>query len=157
MESMIGEYETVQDRLPPRRGRVLVVGGDPKFQVYYREAFEELGLRPLLVSPHLAALSFLRSEIFDFIIVDQGGVAFEGRCILEHARELDLQTPILVVTRNPNLGHYALAMHLGAVGYVEDPVALPEIMRFLKLRPRPHASRWGRRDSEVCGSQNPCS
>lgn len=60
-------------------------------------------------------------ENFDFVIVGQGGPAFEGRCVLERATQLHSQIPILVVARSLNLHNYLEAMDLGAIDYLERP------------------------------------
>ncbi len=122
-------------------GNVLLVSGDPGFLEYYREIFLGLGLRPSTMSTYHRALARLKTECFDFIVVDQGSRSFEGRCILERAIELDERGRVLVVTRQLDLPCYVTAMRLGAIGYVEDPVAVPEIVRIITTSLRPAGPR----------------
>ena len=123
------------------QGEVLIVSGDPGFLEYYREIFLGMGLRPLTMSTYHRALARLQTETFEFIVVDQGSRSFEGRCILERARELDERARVLVVTRQLDLPCYVTAMRLGAIGYVEDPVAIPEIVRIITTSLRPAGPR----------------
>jgi ActR/RegA family two-component response regulator len=63
----------------------------------------------------------IESDDFVYAIVNQGSAAFEGRCVLERAAQLQLRTPILVVARCMDIHCYLDAMELGAVDYLERP------------------------------------
>ena len=82
-------------------------------------------------------------ERFDFIIVGQGGPAFEGRLVLEYAWRLDRPAPILVVTRCPGMNSYMEAMELGALDYIEKLHSPLQFARVVEtyLRPDPGSSR----------------
>jgi DNA-binding response OmpR family regulator len=113
------------------RGRVLIVSRDSIFLGYYRDIVVEIGMRPFMANAYESGMARLRAEAFDFVVVDQGSLMFEGRCILECLREAGERTPILVTTRRFDTYCYRAAMRLGAVKYLEDPVAAPELVRVI--------------------------
>jgi DNA-binding NtrC family response regulator len=78
------------------------------------------------------ALRCLETDIFDFIIVSQGGRDFEGRCILERAVEIDRYMPIVILTRILNTECYLQAMHLGALDYFQKPIPAADLLRLVK-------------------------
>jgi len=77
----------------------------------------------------------LGSDVFDFVMVSQGGRSFEGRCVLERALETDRHLPVLIVAPCLDMGCYLEAMQLGAVDYLTEPVALSDIARVLANHP----------------------
>ncbi len=70
----------------------------------------------------------MEGEYYDLVIVDQGGPAFEGRVIVEDAVRKDRKIPVLVITRHHNMACYLEAMQLGAVDYLEKPLALEKLV-----------------------------
>ena len=82
----------------------------------------------------------LESKFFDFVVVSQGGSQFEGRPVLERAIEIDRRTPIVVVTRSLDMRCYLEAMQLGALDYLESPLAPAEIGRLVETHSRPRTA-----------------
>ena len=119
----------------PSGGYVLVVGEDPIFLDYYRQIFQNLGFIPLTVQSYEGALACLRLLVFDFVVVDQGGKGFEGRCILDRVKELEQRASVLIVTRCPDEGCCLKAIELGAVDYLPDPVTITDIARMVRSMP----------------------
>ena len=78
-------------------------------------------------------------ETFDFIIVGQGSSRFEGRKVLQRVMEVDRRIPVLVLTRCLDMSAYIEAMQLGALDYLEKPVAPLELMRLIAMHLRPAA------------------
>jgi DNA-binding response OmpR family regulator len=114
--------------------KVLVVHEDPSSLCYYREIFEELGLRVVTQNSYVDGLSCLDGENYGLIVVSQGGRGFEGGCILEHLRETQRSIPVLVVTRRRDSRAYLKAWELGAVSYRKEPVSVPEIVHLVRSR-----------------------
>src|SRR5437667_12324145 len=97
-------------------GRVLVVDEDGDDLDFYSSLLEAGGYNVLRSNCHERAIQLV--EQCDFILVSQGGPSFEGRCVLERAREMPVSTPVLVLARPKNMRCYLEAMRLGAVDYV---------------------------------------
>lgn len=92
------------------------------------------------------ALRWLESEALDFIIVSQGGPDFEGRSVLERAIEIDRRMPVLVLARYAHIPCYIESMYLGALDYLEKPLALQELLRLVKSHCRAGRDCYATRD-----------
>lgn len=90
------------------------------------------------------ALRWLESEVFDFVIVSQGGPNFEGRSVLERAIEIDRRIPVLVLARCVNIGCYIESMQLGALDYLEKPLAPQELLQLVRSHLRRGTEREGK-------------
>ncbi len=111
-------------------GKVLLVDDDVHDLKYYCGVLRARGCEVVACASHNEALRCLEADSFKFIVVSQGSCAFEGRCVLERAIEIDRYTPVLVLTRCLYMNCYLEAMQLGAVDYLEKPV-LPERMAWV--------------------------
>jgi len=119
--------------------KVLLVEEDLNDLGVYASSLEQYGYEVRTCSRYSDGVRALERERFDFIVVGQGGPAFEGRLVLEYARRVDRQAPILVVTRCPGMKCYLEAMELGALDYVEKPYSPSQFARVVEtyLRPDP--------------------
>jgi DNA-binding NtrC family response regulator len=118
--------------LSTRRNDVLLVHEDPGTLRYYRTILEEWGCQVRVCQSYQEAVGSLGSQVFDFVMVSQGSRNFEGRCVVERAREIDWRLPIVVVARCLDMDCYLEAMKLGAVDYLAEPVTALEIGRVLE-------------------------
>lgn len=119
--------------------KVLVVDEDFEDLQYYAAKLQQQGFEVSACASHAEGLHWMKSEIFDFIVVSQGSHAFEGRSILERAIEIDRHTPVVVLTRCLNMGCYLEAMQLGALDYLEKPLAPADIVWLVENHLRPRA------------------
>ncbi len=79
-----------------------------------------------------SAILSLQKEPFDFVVVSQGSLAFEGRKVLDYAMRLDRHRPVLVVTRCIDMHCYLEAMQMGAIDYLERPVPPADLLRYVR-------------------------
>jgi two-component system C4-dicarboxylate transport response regulator DctD len=121
------------------RGRVLLVDEQPGDLEDCRATLQAQRFEVRTCCSYAEGLRCLDTEVFDFLIVSQGSHAFEGRCVLEHAVEIDRGLPALVVARHHDMGCYLEAMQLGAVDYVEKPLSAAEMVRMVET----HLRRYG--------------
>jgi DNA-binding response OmpR family regulator len=110
-------------------GYVLIVGTDPGFLKYYQDIFLGLGFTPLVGTSYESVLASLRLIVFDFIVVAQSSLAFEGRFVMGDDWRHDDRTRVLVITKGNDPGRGLDVKNLGAVDYLHHPVAVPEIVR----------------------------
>src|SRR6266536_2017024 len=111
-------------------GRVLVVDEDGDDLEYYSSLLEAGGYKVLRSTA--TSGQFRSSSSVDFVLVSQGGPSFEGRRVLERAREMPVSNPVLVLARLKNMRCYMEAMQLGAVDYLENqvaPASLPQLIQ----------------------------
>ena len=69
----------------------------------------------------------LEEETPDFVFVNQGSAAFEARGVVQRALARNRRTPVVVLAQSLDMGCYLEAMQLGAVDYVEKPLAPAEV------------------------------
>jgi two-component system C4-dicarboxylate transport response regulator DctD len=120
----------------PGKARILLVDEDASDLKFCRALLEGQGFEVTACASYEFGVRFLDVEPFDFVLVSQGSLAFEGRAVLDRAVELDRYRPVLVVTRCIDMGCYLEAMQMGAVDYLEKPVAPTELLRFVQAHVR---------------------
>lgn len=113
------------------KAHVLLIHEEPDGLVYNSMLLQRLGCEVLPCWSYADGVQDLDREPWDFVLVSQGSRAFEGRCILEHARDLNRKVPILVLAPSHDMHCYLDAMQLGAVDYLEEPVSSTEMRRVL--------------------------
>ena len=111
--------------LPPRV-KILLVDEDEKDLEHFTMLLECRGysVRPFL--NYREAEGCLEHEHFDIVIVSQGSPAFETRDLVQLTLALDRHKPVVVLTRCLEMNCYLEAMQLGAVDYLEKPLAPAE-------------------------------
>ena len=133
----------IESRLgPPQvpfltRRKLLLVEEDSRDLRYYTAILEQHGYEVNGCPSYAEGLRSLGGGSFDFIIVSQGSRAFEGRTLLERVLTIDRRTPVLVLTRCVDMGCYLEAMQMGAVDYLEKPLAPSDLKRVIKTHLRP--------------------
>jgi two-component system KDP operon response regulator KdpE len=124
-----------------RRGKVLIVDDDPKDLRSLSLTLQQQGHDVRACASYLEALRHMESEVFDFVVVNQGSHEFEGRSVLVRAIEIDRHTPVVVLTRSVDMGCYMEAMQLGALDYLEKPIATADLVWQARNHLRPPDSR----------------
>ena len=104
------------------RGKVLLVDDDARDRAFYREILRAVGFEVSPCHSYQEGARRVCQEAFDFIVVSQGSLAFEGREVLERAVETDRDLPVLVLAPCLHMEAYLDAMQLGAADYLEKSV-----------------------------------
>jgi len=120
------------------KAKVLLVDEDWEDLDYNCLILEQQGCEVRTCRSFVEGIRCLDGEPFDFIVVCQGSLRFEGRSVLERAIEIDRHRPVVVLTRWHDLACYVEAMQLGAVDYVEKPVSPLEVARVIRTHLRTH-------------------
>lgn len=116
----------------PQSRKILLVDEDARDLKNYQMAFEGQGFEIRTCTSYEAGIRCLETEPFDFVLVSQGTQAFEGRTVLDRAMQLDRHRAVLVVTRSADIPCYLEAMQMGAIDYLEKPVASSDLLRFVR-------------------------
>lgn len=119
------------------RGRVLLVDEDGNDLRYYTALLWRLGYVVRPFASYQEAESCLQREPIDFIMVSQGGPAFEARGLVERALARNRRTPVAVLTHCLHMGCYLEAMQLGAVDYLEMPLAPADVEYLVTTHAQP--------------------
>ena len=128
--SKIGDRIMVGKKV--RSAKLLLVIDEAKNLGRYRKFLQEQGHQVFACRSYQRGVELLGRETFDLVAVSQGGAAFEGKEVLMRALEANRKTPVLVLTRAPDMANYLEAMQLGAVEYLEMPVPPVELLRVLR-------------------------
>ena len=112
--------------------KVLLIDEDAGDLRILRLILEGQGFEVLACATYEAGIQCLETQPFDFVVVSQGTQAFEGRTVLDRAKQLDCHRPVLVLTRCMNMPCYLEAMQMGAVDYLEKPVPPADLLRFVR-------------------------
>ena len=119
------------------RGRILLVDEDEKDLKYFTTLLGRMGYSVRAFMNYREAEGCLEHEHFDFVIVSQGSPAFETHDLVQLTLSRDRHIPVVVLTRCLEMNCYLEAMQLGAVDYVEKPLAPAEFERLVKTHCQP--------------------
>jgi DNA-binding NtrC family response regulator len=114
----------------PRR-RALLVDHDAGDLQYYSALLRGLGCVVHSFATYREAEGCLEREVIDFVIVNQGGPAFEARELVERVLARNRRTPVVVLTHSLDMGCYLEAMQLGAADYLEKPLSPADLERLV--------------------------
>ncbi len=128
------QEESAQPLRVPK-AKALLVDEDFGDLQYYFNILQGYGYRVRACNSYQEGVRCLADEVFDFVMVSQGTLSFEGSCVLKRATEINRSLPVLVVARCLDMGCYLDAMQLGAVDYLVEPLTVLEIGRVLEKHP----------------------
>ena len=131
------QYQDMSLPVLEPKARVLVVHDNPAKLLRYWAAFRKLGHEVYPCVSYKDGRSCLRGAEWDFVVVSQGDSRFAGRCILECAKEISLQAPILVVSRQYDESCCIAARDLDAIDYLQEPVAAEVLARLVAVQKHP--------------------
>ncbi len=133
------ERDNLSVRKHGKGTKVLLVIEETKNLSHHQRMLRSQGHKVFACHSYEQGLALLQRDIFDLVAVSEGGAEFEGKRVVMRVLETDRGTPVLVLTRTPDMNNYLEAMQLGAVDYLEMPVPMSELVRVLKthLRDRP--------------------
>ncbi|MFB3923286.1 MAG: response regulator [Terriglobia bacterium] len=137
MDPTIASHRSEGNPFFGTQGKVLLVEPDPRDRKYYTEILRQRGFEVHACGSVHEGLARLESGPVDLIVLNQGSRAFEGRSLLERAIMIDRRLPVVVLTHAVDMSCYLEAMQLGAVDYIEKPLAPEEIARVASTHVRP--------------------
>lgn len=114
-------------------GTILLVDDDLQDLGFYSMVLYKQGYQVVPCQSYESAMRWVECDTFDFVVVSQGGPAFEGRRVLERAARLDRRVPVLVMANWVDMSVYMEAISLGAVDYLEKTADPSEMVRAIKL------------------------
>lgn len=138
MAASMASHRTSDQSRSVAKAKVLLVDEDCEDLEYNCLILEQQGCEVRTCRSFVEGIRSLDCEPFDFIVVGQGSLRFEGRAVLERAIEIDRHTPVVVLTRWHDMACYLEAMQLGAVDYLEKPVSPLDVARVIKTHSRTH-------------------
>ena len=116
----------------PLGKKVLVIEKEAKDREHFSSILRQHGFVVNECDSPAQGVSLVGEEKYDFILVEQGSHAFEGRAVLERVLELDRHLPTVVLTRCVDMDCYLEAMQMGAIDYLEKPISDEDILKVVE-------------------------
>jgi signal transduction histidine kinase/DNA-binding response OmpR family regulator len=108
--------------------RILVVDDEPRIVRLCTQILTEQGYLVQGVSSGMEALSQLRAEAFDLLIVDIKMPDVDGLLVLRLARDLDPNLTAVVITGSATMDRAIEALQAGARGFILKPFGFDELI-----------------------------
>lgn len=132
MRQRMFKHQVAEEFLLAPLRKVLIVDDDEADLEYHSRVLQGQGHGVLACPSYSRGADLAESGEFDFVVIGQGGPAFEGRAVIERLRTQHPAIPFVVFARSKQTRCYLEAMELGAVDYLEKPVHPAEIRRVLR-------------------------
>lgn len=117
---------------------VLLVDDDPAIREALGQSLDLEGLLPILAGSFLAAKDHLTADFDGVVVTDIRMPGRDGFHLLEHARSVDPDLPVILLTGEGDIPMAVKAMGKGAYDFLEKPCApaafLPVVTRAMKAR-----------------------
>ncbi len=112
---------------PPSVGRILVIDDERDVCRFFQRALGRTGYEVVTETDAKEALRQFRSRSFEVVISDVSMPDLDGITVLKKVRELDLDTPVILVTGLPSMTSAVEAVQFGAFRYLAKPVQVAEL------------------------------
>ncbi|UYF99925.1 MULTISPECIES: response regulator transcription factor [unclassified Halomonas] len=112
--------------------RILLVEDDPSLASGIRLALKPEHYTVDHLGDGAAALNVLKNEIFDAVILDLGLPRLDGMAVLEGARRLNVQVPVLILTARDGVDSRIAGLDAGADDYLTKPFEVEELKARLR-------------------------
>jgi two-component system response regulator HydG len=132
-----GETHLDPTRSSLPRGRVLLVDDDAKDLKHFSTLLGRLGYSVQAFADHRQAEASLEHGYFDLVLICQGSPVLEMHRLTRFTVGRNRYTPVVVLTRCPEIESYVEAMQLGAADYVEKPLSPAELERLVTTYCKP--------------------
>ena len=117
---------------PSASPKVLIFDEDKGDLFRDAEPFETLGFEVYKCMSIETAMRCVEREELDFALVDQVSPAFEGLRVIRHLVRYNLRPAFIVVARCKDVLCHQQALALGAMDYLEKPLASTEMNWLIK-------------------------
>jgi two-component system response regulator TctD len=121
--------------------KLLLVEDNLAMQTTLQRSFERRGMQVVCCADGARALDRWQASVPDVVLLDLSLPGRDGLQVLAQARELGLDTPVLILTARGTVGDRVLGLNTGADDYLPKPFDLDE----LEARVRALARRAGAR------------
>ena len=115
------------------RARVLIVDDDVSVLKFLSAAFQRLGWEVRALADGAAAFDAAREQPPDLVLLDLLMPGLDGYSVLARMRQDEAlrAVPVVLPSGEPASVHDAIGRELGATAYLEKPLGLADLRRFL--------------------------
>ena len=112
--------------------KVLVIDDEPGVRELISEALSISEITAVQAADGLEALSFLRRERFDLLILDINMPKLDGLALLEKLRTEGMSVPILMLSARADKADINQGLRIGADDYLTKPFSIEELVLRVK-------------------------
>ena len=110
------------------RPKVLVIDDEPGVRDLISEALSLSGITAVPAADGLEALSFLRRERFDLLILDINMPKLDGLALLEKLRTEGMSVPVLMLSARADKADIKQGLGIGADDFLTKPFSIEEFV-----------------------------
>jgi two-component system OmpR family response regulator len=114
------------------RPKVLVIDDEPGVRELISEALSLSEINAVQAADGLEALSFLRRERFDLLILDINMPKLDGLALLEKLRSEGMSVPVLMLSARADKADINQGLRIGADDYLTKPFSIEELVLRVK-------------------------
>jgi len=114
------------------RPKVLVIDDEPGVRELISEALSLSEITAVQAADGLEALSFLRRERFDLLILDINMPKLDGLALLEKLRTEGMSVPVLMLSARADKSDINQGLRIGADDYLTKPFGIEELVLRVK-------------------------
>jgi len=114
------------------RPKVLVIDDEPGVRDLISEALSLSEINAVSAADGLEALSFLRREKFDLLILDINMPKLDGLALLEKLRTEGMSVPVLMLSARADKADINQGLRIGADDYLTKPFSIEELVLRVK-------------------------
>ena len=114
------------------RPKVLVIDDEPGVRELISEALRISEITAVQAADGLEALSFLRRERFDLLILDINMPKLDGLALLEKLRTEGMSVPVLMLSARADRADINQGLRIGADDYLTKPFSIEELVLRVK-------------------------
>ena len=103
------------------RKRILVADSDRVHCLILSMLLEDEGFQVTTCRHTLTAMNLIKTKPFDFVISEHSKIGVNGVQVLDTAKQLNWNTPVLLTAALCEMETYIEAMHRGALDYICKP------------------------------------
>lgn len=118
-----------EHKVTETEGRILIVDDEPEILQVLACIVRRAGLVPLLAQNGMHALHLVRSEDPDLMLTDFKMPDMDGMALLNSARGMDPDLPVILLTGYADVPGAVQAMRAGAYDYISKPFDHGEVLR----------------------------
>jgi DNA-binding NtrC family response regulator len=142
MEMLSRPEEPAADPTPPPAGpRVLLVDGNEHDLKHFTMLLQEMDFSVWAFTDYREGERFLAEGNLDLVIVGQGGSDSESSRLALFTLGRERYTPVVVLTRSPEIEGYIRAMQLGVVEYLQKHLTAAEFQQVVLTHSQPRRAR----------------
>jgi len=114
------------------RPKVLVIDDEPGVRALISEALSLSEISAVQAADGLEALSYLRRERFDLLILDINMPKLDGLALLEKLRTEGMSVPVLMLSARADKADVNQGLRIGADDYLTKPFSIEELVLRVK-------------------------